>query len=165
MAAVSWWTVWMLVSVELYRAQRTPSERSLQIRTYYSSPKSKVTDAPMFHLLLKAPNKYLPDLTWWVMTEHPAWQIMLLENFKFRILDAISRTDAGLAWETPPSVNHVISLQNRERFDYAMRRFRAVEEVPRLWEKNRPAANKNSTYCWCILCFPGKHIFLMTTYC
>lgn len=69
--------------------------------TYYSSPKPKVTDAPMFHLLLKAPNKYLPDLTQWVMTEHQAWQIMLPENFKLHIFDAVSGTDVGWARKTP----------------------------------------------------------------
>jgi len=71
------------------------------IRTYYSSPKPKVTDAPMSHLLLKAPNKYLPDLTQWVMTEHTAWQIMQLRNFKLCIFDADSGADVGWASKTP----------------------------------------------------------------
>ncbi len=70
---------------------------------YYSSPKPKVTDAPMFYLLLKAPNKYLPDLTQWVMTEHPAWQIMLAENFKLCIFNAfLGQTMAER--ERPPSL-------------------------------------------------------------
>lgn len=122
------------------------------IQTYYSSPKPKVTDAPMFHLLLKAPNKYLPDLTQWVMTEHPAWQIMLLENFKLCIFDADSGADVGWVRKTPPPMNHVISLRNRGHFDYA--RIWGAKEVPLLTAKPAHLADAfngflEDTYlCW-----------------
>lgn len=112
------------------------------IRTYYSSPKPKVTDAPMFHLLLKAPNKYLPDLTQWVMTEHTAWQIMLLKNFKLCIFDADSGADVGWASKTPPPMNHVISLRNRGHFDYAMWKIRGAKEVPSLWDETNSQLTK-----------------------
>lgn len=100
------------------------------MRPYYSSPKPKVTDASMFHLLLKAPNKYLPDLTLWVMTEHPAWQIMLSDTFKLHIFDATCRIHFWGQQPVPsPPMNRFIILQDCGHLDYAMLRIRRAKQA------------------------------------
>ena len=75
---------------EWSRAKSAPASEGISLtalcaHAHSSSPKRKVTDPPIIHLLLKAPNKYLPDLTQWVMTEQWSWQMTLFKNFKLHI--------------------------------------------------------------------------------
>ncbi len=69
-------------------------------------------------------NERAPSLTNYAGQE---FQIM---HFRCRFWDR-----HWLSEKDPPLMNHVISLRNRGRFDYAMWRIRGAKEVPPLWDK------------------------------